>query len=691
MATDARLSTELDEERRHLRLARDCLDRMRERTEQVTDNAWDELSSWALGRTRSERLAALAIAPDVPLFFGRLDLDPAEELHIGRRHIRDDGGEPVVIDWRAPLAVPFYRAHAEDPMGVARRRRFGFHGGALTSFEDESLAAPTGRTSRIMLAEIERPRVGPMRDIVATIQPDQDVLVRSALEQSLCVQGAPGTGKTAVGLHRAAYLLYTYPERLRRSGVLVVGPNAAFLRYIAGVLPALGEVAVTQCTVAELTATAAVRAEDPPAVATLKGDTRMAAVLARAADLLITAPDRTLVVPFGSRRYRIGPADLCALIEELRRDQGLRFGTARERLAVVLAQRVRRLAENDGLSPSDRTTERLARSGVVKAFVDAHWPALEPAALLARLYTEPRFLAAAAGGLLDAGEQALLRWPAPPRTARGARWTAADTVLLDELASHLERPDSYGHIVLDEAQDLSAMQYRAVGRRCPTGSVTVLGDLAQGTAPWAAADWATVLGHLGKPEAAVSYLTTGYRVPGEVLALANRLLPHLAVGVPPGRALRAGHDALAVRAVAPVNAPLDAAVDAAANGPLDAAVDAAVNAAVVAAVRESGEGSVGIIAADAMVRGLTAALGGAGIAVAPPDHPEAAERVTVIPASLCKGLEFDHVVLVEPAEIVAAEPLGLRRLYVALTRAVSRLTVLHSRPLPPELAADPAA
>src|SRR6266498_1454737 len=176
---------------------------MRERTEQVTDNAWDELSSWALGRTRSERLAALAIAPDVPLFFGRLDLDPAEELHIGRRHIRDDGGEPVVIDWRAPLAVPFYRAHAEDPMGVARRRRFGFHGGALTSFEDESLAAPTGRTSRIMLAEIERPRVGPMRDIVATIQPDQDVLVRSALEQSLCVQGAPGTGKTAVGLDRA--------------------------------------------------------------------------------------------------------------------------------------------------------------------------------------------------------------------------------------------------------------------------------------------------------------------------------------------------------------------------------------------------------------------------------------------------------------------------------------------------------
>ena len=667
MATDADLTCELDDERGHLRLARHCLDRMRERTDQITDNARDELTSWALGRTRAERLAALTIAPDVPLFFGRLDLDSAEGLHVGRRHIRDDGGEPVVVDWRAPLAVPFYRAHAGDPMGVARRRRFGFHGGELTSFEDEPLAAATAGPSRIVLAEIERPRVGPMRDIVATIQPDQDVLVRSALEQSLCVQGAPGTGKTAVGLHRAAYLLYTYRERLRRSGVLVIGPNAAFLRYIAGVLPALGEVAVTQHTVAELTATVPVRAEDPPAVAAVKGDARMAGVLGRAVDRLIAAPDRTLVVPFSSRRYRIGSAELRALFEELRGDAVLRFGAARQRLAMVLAQRVRRMAENDGLSPSDRSAERMARSGPVRAFVDAHWPALRPAALLSRLYLDADLLAAAADGLLDAAEQDLLRWPAPPRTARSTPWTVADTVLLDELASHVERPDSYGHIVLDEAQDLSAMQYRAVGRRCLTGSVTVLGDLAQGTAPWAAGDWDTVLRHLGKPDAAVSYLTSGYRVPGEVVELANRLLPHLAVSVPAGRALRAGHDALAVRGVG--------------------AMDGAMEAATVAAVREAAEGSVGVIAADPMVPSLTAALTAAGIAVAPPDHPEAAERVTVIPASLCKGLEFDHVVLIEPAAVVAGEALGLRRLYVALTRAVSRLTVLHREPLPPELAA----
>jgi DNA helicase IV len=677
--TDADLTTELDEERQHLRHARDCLGRMRERTEQITNTARDELTAWALGRTRSQRLAALTIAPDIPLFFGRLDLDPdstptpaaaaggaptggpgawaSTDVHVGRRHIRDDGGEPVVIDWRAPLAVPFYRAHPEEPMGV-RRRRFGFHGGELTSFEDEPLGGAAG-PSRIMLEEIERPRVGPMRDIVATIQPDQDVLVRSDLEQSLCVQGAPGTGKTAVGLHRAAYLLYTYRERLARAGVLIIGPNAAFLRYIAGVLPALGEVAVTQCTVAELAATAAVRGEEPAAVATLKGDARMAGVLARAVDLMITAPGSTLVVPFGSRRYRIGSAELATRVAELRHDDGLRFGTARDRLAMVLAQRVRRLAENDGISPADRAVERLARSGVIRAFVDEHWPALRPTALLARLYAEPEFLAAAAEGLLDADEQGLL---ARPDAARRPRWTAADAVLLDELASHVERPDTYGHIVLDEAQDLSAMQFRAVGRRCATGSVTVLGDLAQGTAPWAAGDWATVLAHLGKPDAAVSYLTTGYRVPGEVVELANRLLPHLAVSVPAGRALRSGHDALTVRAVPELAA------------------------AAVVAVREAGEGSVGVIAADAMAPVLTAALEAAGIAVAEPDHPEAGERVTVLPASLCKGLEFDHVVLVEPAAIVAAEPLGLRRLYVALTRAVTRLTVLHREPLPVELA-----
>ena len=663
------LSRELDEERQLLSTARRCLVQMRDRAEQITNTARDELTAWALGRTKAERIAALTIPADVPLFFGRLDPDDqgAEVVHVGRRHIRDEQGDPVVVDWRAPIAVPFYRASPSAPLGVRRRRRFGFRAGQLTSFEDELLApgADAG-TSALLLAEIERPRVGPMRDVVATIQPDQDELVRAPLEQSLCVQGAPGTGKTAVGLHRAAYLLYTYRERLHRAGVLVVGPNAAFLRYIAGVLPALGEVAVTQLTVAELTATVPVRGADGPAAAALKGDARLAAVLARALELLITEPGTSLVVPMGARRYRIGSHDLRAELAAVRDDPAIRFATGRDRLAMVLAQRVRRMAEEEGVSPTDRTVERLARTGPVRAFVDAHWPALQPAALLARLYQEPEFLAAAADGVLTAAEQDLLRWPAAPRSLGRAPWTAADTVLLDELADQVERPASFGHIVLDEAQDLSPMQYRAVARRCPTGSVTALGDLAQGTAPWSARDWVGALAALGKPEAAVTYLTTGYRVPGEVLALANRLLPHLAVSVPPGRALRAGRGAVTVRPVR--------------GGPDE------LTTAVLGAIDGSAEGSIGVIAPDAATADLAAALAAAGVATTPPDHPEAVERVSVLPASTCKGLEFDHVILVEPAAIAAGSTPGLRLLYVALTRAVSQLTVLHQDPLPPELA-----
>jgi DNA helicase IV len=660
--TDADLSHELDEERDVLRTARACLVQMRERAEQITgEGIRDELTAWALGRTKAERIAALTIPPEVPLFFGRLDLDAAETVHVGRRHIRDTAGDPVVVDWRAPLAVPFYRASPAEPLGVLRRRRFGFRAGELTSFEDEALTAgDRPGTSRLLLEEIERPRVGPMRDVVATIQPDQDLLVRAPLEQSLCVQGAPGTGKTAVGLHRAAYLLYTYRERLLRTGVLVVGPNAAFLRYIAGVLPALGEVTVTQLTVAELTAGAPVRGVDEPAAATLKGDARMATVLANALDALISEPAATLVVPFGAHRYRISAYDLLDEVVALRSDPALRFGTGRDRLAMVLAHRVRRMAEEEGISPTDRATERLARGGPIRAFVDEHWPALSPTGLLSRLYQEPEFLARVARGVLGPDEQELLHWPVAPRTVRQARWSAADTVLLDELGAELERPATFGHIVLDEAQDLSPMQYRAVARRCPTGSITALGDLAQGTAPWSARDWDSVLAALGKPAAAVSYLTTGYRVPAEVMTLANRLLPHLGVAVPPGVALRTGRGAVAIRPGPPVPN-------------------------ILAAIEAAAEGSIGVVAPDEVSAALAHELA-RHLPIAPADHPEAAERVTVLPAASRKGLEFDHVILVEPAAIAAEPTTGLRQLYVALTRAVTTLTIVHERPLPAELA-----
>ena len=637
---------------------------MRRGAEAISDAGIDAFASESLGVARLRRLRALADDGTVPPFFGRTDrVDPVESFHIGRRHVRDEHGDPLVIDWRAPMSTPFYRATTADRQGVRLRRRFGFAGAELTSYEDELLeAGPTGGESRILLEEIERPRVGPMRDIVATIQPDQDEIVRAPLEVSVCVQGAPGTGKTAVGLHRAAYLLYTYPDRLRQSGVLVVGPNRAFLGYIAAVLPALGEGGVAQQSIAELTAGVRVRGTDPDPVVLLKGDARMAAVLRRAVYGRIGRPTESVPVPLTGRRYRVGEQALRRYVDDLRRSD-ISYSAARDRLALAVAEDARRQKEGGGGSPTDADMRRAARSPEVTAFLDRVWPALEARTVVFGLLTDTTALARAARGVLSPQEQELLHWPRPPRSAGSARWSAADAVLVDEVAGLLERTASFGHIVLDEAQDLSPMQYRAVARRSATGSVTVLGDLAQATAPWAGSDWAQSLDHLAKPDAAVVPLTRGYRVPGEVLGYANRLLPHLGVTLDPVSSVRRGDNALLVLAAAPLRAGVTAQ-----------------------AARLLGyPGSVGVICADAAVVALTAALRAAGLDPEVLTDEAAGPRLSVVPAGLAKGLEFDSVLVAEPAEIVAAEPRGLHRLYVVLTRAVSRLVVVHERPLPPEL------
>jgi DNA helicase IV len=671
-ATD--LDTELRTERAHLETSRQALRRMRERAETLyaagDQVAGDPYAAETLGRTLSRRVAELADQPDTPLFFGRLDFGDAlpdhagRTYHVGRRHVTDERGEPLVLDWRAPVSRSFYRASARDPQGVATRRRFGFNAGTLTSFEDEHLGRgeELGTASRILTAEIERPRVGPMRDIVATIQPEQDELVRADLDVSVCVQGAPGTGKTAVGLHRAAYLLYLHRERLRRSGVLVVGPNRAFLSYIAAVLPALGEVEVAQATVEELLGRVTVRAVDEPEVATVKHDPRMAEVLSRALRARLGEPTEPVVVSDGSYRWRIGVEPLRRVVAEVRREN-LPYGTGRERVRARVVGLLQRQSEaRRGDSPSEGWLRRTGRARPVVDLLDAVWPAVTPEELVHRLLSDPETLAAAADGLLTAEEQKLLLWRKPPRTPKAARWTAADAVLIDEVAGLVERTASFGHVVVDEAQDLSPMQCRAIARRSEHGSVTLLGDLAQGTAPWAATDWRHTLAHLGKPYASVVPLTTGFRVPAAVVAFANRLLPALAVDVPEARSLRSDGE-LRVRAV----------------DDLVAATVAEVRAAL------AHDGSVGVIAVDAEVGRLTEALAAAGIVTGTADDVEAAARVTVVPATLVKGLEYDHVVVVEPAAIVAAEPRGLHRLYVALTRAVSRLAVLHTHPLPEPL------
>ena len=639
---------------------------MRARTLALDAHGGDAVSEQFLAASLHRRALALADDPETPLFFGRLDLAATgERFYVGRRHVHDDAGDPVVVDWRADVSTAFYRATRTEPMDVVLRRRFGFERGHLTAYEDEHLLdrVEAETRSRILTTEIERPRVGPMRDIVATIQPEQDVIVRADVGETVCVQGAPGTGKTAVGLHRAAYLLYTFRDRLRRGGVLVVGPNSAFLSYIAAVLPALGEVDVRQVTLDELVGhRVPVRAQEAADVATLKGDERMARVLHNAVYATLSAPAEPLVVPRGSRRWRVGTSELGGIVEGLRR-RDVRYGAARAMLGQRLAHAVLTRMEAAGESPDDRVQDAMARSVPVRRTVDALWPALDPARVVMSLLGDAATLAAAADDVLTEDEQRRLLWPRAARGPRTAPWTTADAVLVDEVADLVQREPSLGHVVLDEAQDLSPMQLRAVGRRCSTGAATVLGDIAQGTTPWATSDWASTLRHLDKPDAHVEVLRRGYRVPASVIDFASRLLPHMAPGVAPAESVRENVGVLDVRRVPDLWPAVDDAVAEVLRAP----------------------GSVGLVVADESVgevrlRHEHAVLG---------RDVGDSSRVTVVPATLAKGLEYDHVLVLEPARIVAAEPSrwqGLRRLYVVLTRAVSGLTVLHTDPLPPELA-----
>ncbi|MGW7127385.1 HelD family protein [Streptomyces bobili] len=686
MSTPVSADDPLSRERSHLASSRAALRAMREDVQSldIRDVTANWVNAQILERQIGDRIKALADLSHTPLFFGRLDYLHApgadraegaegERFYIGRRHVHDHDGDPMVIDWRAPVSQPFYRASKKDPMDVGLRRRFGYTGGDLTAYEDEHLSDPAeaATTSKLLQREIERPRVGPMRDIVATIQPEQDEIVRSGLGGSVCVQGGPGTGKTAVGLHRVAYLLYAHRERLARTGTLVIGPNRSFLHYIEQVLPALGELAVRQATVDDLVARVEVRGTDEAPAAVVKGDARMAEVLRRALYSHVSLPAEPVVVVRGSRRWRVPAYELERLVRELL-DRDIRYGAARDALPQRVAHAVLVQMERAGEAPDDRVQDAVARNSAVKAAVKAVWPPVDPAKLVLRLLSEPEFLAEHAEGILTGDEQKTILWALPgsakraARSVKSAKWSAADAVLIDEATDLVERTHSLGHVVLDEAQDLSPMQYRAVGRRCSTGSATVLGDLAQGTTPWATRSWEEALGHLGKADAVIEELTAGFRVPTDVITYASRLLPHIAPGLTPVASVRENPGFFEVRAVSQ-------------------------DAQVVAACQEllGNEGSTGLIAADARVPVLAEALTAAGIPfLAPGEETTVETRLTLVPASLAKGLEYDYVVLDEPAAVVDGEPderTGLRRLYVALTRAVSGLVVTHATGLPDQL------
>ncbi|WP_424186950.1 HelD family protein [Actinokineospora sp. G85] len=718
MPDQTTVEPEIRAEREFMRQCRATLARMRDEVTAMLDAGaaegdavLDKFGNHVLREFRKRTVADLSGFDDVPLFFGRLDYpagevfddetdavrDPdshtrtatSDLVYVGRRGIRDAAGDPVVIDWRAALSRAFYEASPQETMGVRVRRRYGFdQGGLLSAYEDEPLdgAASTGGDG-LLAAEIERPRQGPMRDIVATIQPEQMRLVRAPLDQTLCVQGAPGTGKTAVGLHRLAYLLFAERVRLRRAGgVAVIGPNRSFLSYIRNVLPALGEVEVTQTTIDDLTAPGlpVTRVDDAQA-ARVKGSLRMAEVLRRHVWAQITEPVESMEVKVQHRLWRVHADEQAeALADVLGRRTG--YGAGRELLAQRLAHLVLRRVEQAG--GTSATLAQLSRNRGVSQAVRRIWPVLDPTRLLVDLLTDPARLAAAARGILDTDEQRAIL-TAHPRSANAKAnakaktnaeaktkamamaWSTLDLALLDEVASLVESPPRLGHVVVDEAQDLSPMHYRAIARRV-SGACTVLGDLAQATSPAAVRDWSEVLAHLDRPDGAIEVLDRGYRVPAEIIDFAARLLPGIAPGLAGPTSFRHSANALAITRTTPAD----------------------MLATAVTSVAEALDrpGSVGLIAADADIPGLHDALTarGLGHTVLGAETLEP-ERLTLAPVTLTKGLEYDTVLVLEPTRIVEAEPRGLQRLYVALTRAVSVLQVIHAEPLPAALAREPAA
>ncbi len=673
---------DLAAEQAYLDEAYACLAAMRASTEAavaVADNAAQEVDSEIARAHLSHRLRTLAT--DGPaLTFGRLDGTDGATWYVGRRHVEDERGDPVVVDWRAEVATPFYRATAADPLHLRRRRRFLVTGARVDDLfdevfdDDESMhAAHHGGIPDPLLAELERSRTGAMRDIVATIAAEQDVVIRAELGTCLVVQGGPGTGKTAVGLHRAAFLLYEHREHLDRAGVLVIGPNPVFLRYIAQVLPSLGEAATRQTTMERLVAGTAlrVRAFDAPARARLLGDARMAEVLARACRQRLRLPEADIELSTSWGSVSVAAADVADAVSEiLARD--VPFSTGRtalrgrlQRLAVACF-----LARRDDPAAAEAFESALRASADFTAAVGRVWPSLSPPALVKRVLTGRATLARAAADLLDPDEQALVRRKGGHRLD-DEPWTVAELVLVDEAEALINGvPRTYGHIVVDEAQDLSAMELRALARRCPSGSMTVLGDLAQSTAPAAQYSWEAAVTHLGSPPTAtIAELGLGYRVPAPILDVANRLLPSVAPGVRPSRSVRT--DGRAPRVVAAANADTLTAT-----------------AAATVADLAGRWASVGVVATDATLPATAGALKDAGVAFGSGLRAGAGEVVTLLAPPEAKGLEFDAVVVVEPAGFLGPVDdggSGGRLLYVALTRAVQELVLVHADPLPPAL------
>jgi DNA helicase IV len=627
-----------------------------------------------------ERIERLAVG-DEAICFGRIDHDDHDgtSFHIGRLAVADVDHTPLVIDWRVPAAEPFYRATGQHPMGLARRRHLLTNGRIVVDLEDEFFGPDVanghgdgdGRLAgpATLLAALDRTRTGRMRDIVATVQAEQDEIIRAPLTGVLVVQGGPGTGKTAVALHRAAYLLYTHRFPLERQGMLVVGPNRLFLRYIEQVLPSLGETGVELATPASLLPGVIARGTDPIEVERLKGDERMIGVIAKAVRDRERPLRHDLVVPFGRWVLRVSATDTARIVAQARRRPGPHNGRRRlvERLLFSqLYEAWRRAGDVEEFSVDELRSSVRREPSVVEA-LERMWPVLTPMELLHDLYGA-RALIDLAAGSLTARERAALHRPRHANVDDVA-WSRADIALLDEARARLgpvrkdQEVRTYGHIVVDEAQDLSPMELRMIARRSLSGSMTVVGDLAQATGAWAAARWDDVVRHLDPKRGwQLTGLSVNYRTPAEIMAVADRVL---AVAVPdaqPPRSVRSTGVEPHFERCAPV------------------ALAGCV--AELAAFETATGGSVAVVCAPSQRVDLATALSSAGI-----DYGEASRRglsapVTLVEVGLVKGLEFDAVIVVSPDLLMAESPQGMRSLYVALTRATRRLVVVHSEDLP---------
>jgi DNA helicase IV len=690
------------------------------------------------------RAESLSIG-EMPVCFGRLDMDGGESWHVGRLGVSDEDGEVLLMDWRAPLAEAFYRATSQDRHGVVLRRHIRMKGRQVTGLDDELLVGPQqSDRSRLvgegaLLAALTSPRTGHMTDIVATIQADQDTAIRAPMHGPMVIDGGPGTGKTAVALHRAAYLLYEHRFPLADQGVLVVGPNPTFCQYVEQVLPGLGETGVRLASPGELIFGRAADVVDAPEVAAIKASKEMADHLAETTRSHQRPLDATVYVGAGIHRLAVTVGDSQKMIDTARRagahNRGravlerlvLRYLLRRAERADQRALRTRFVTTTQGLPSPESTLDTLRRSAQVRELIDGLWPKLSAEQLvdetLARLGI-PRFdhgLSEHDLGLLDEA-QALLG-PAPTRRRRSGRkdkqtggddnldrtlsdmgitpncpscgrevallsgrwncqmcqrqWRLSRLVspeqvqqiheIIDRIRDTHSQPsqrrplDTFGHVIVDEAQDLSPMQWRMLARRCPTGSFTIVGDLGQTKHPWAPEDWADVCSEAA-PEhpCRVEKLGVNYRTPSEVMALAASVLAHHRPDLAPPIAVRSG-------GIPPRVATVGRGQD----------VVSAVQALASQEAATVNPGTVGIIRSEAPAEPRRPARQTRQTWAEPLDQP-----IVELAITEAKGLEFDSVVIVEPADFSPGE------LYVAITRTTSRLTLVHQRPLPAVIPED---